>query len=77
MPKPNGISLGLSSEDGRSALPTIRVTPHDRTTDTIWDAVQDARDAGWTFQNFKKEVVAAWRDEIEIDAKRELKNVVW
>jgi hypothetical protein len=39
--------------------------------------IQEARDAGWNFLTFKKEVIAAWEHEVRSDAKEEIANLKW
>ncbi len=72
--KPNGLNV-LLTENGPWITPTLQVTPIDRVADKIWDAVQEARDAGWDLHTFKKEVIEAWEHEVKSDAKEEIKNL--
>ncbi len=67
MGKPSGISLGRSAQG-----PTLSVTPISRAEDAIWNAVEEAFDAGMTPERFKAEVVQAWKEEFSRQSKRAL-----
>ena len=71
MSKPSGISLGING----NGLPTMRVTPISRAEDAIWNAVQEAVDAGMTPTQFKREVIQAWDEELRASAKRTMKEL--
>lgn len=62
--KPLGIGLGL-----RDGVPCFYVTPINRVTDQIWDAVRDAICANMTPEQFKTEVIQAWQHHLAEDAK--------
>ena len=58
MSKPNGLSA------------TLQVLKPSRAEDAIWDAVQEAIDAGMTPERFKREVMQAWMHELSEETKR-------
>jgi hypothetical protein len=71
MSKPSGISLTLDSYGDLR----MRVTPTDRVADKIWEAVEEAIDAGMEPRAFRNEVVAAWEHELRERAKRAVKEL--
>ena len=71
MSKPSGISLGITA----GGVPTMSVTHISRAEDAIWNAVQEAVDAGMTPEQFKREVAQAWTEELRAQAKRTMKEL--
>ena len=49
--------------------PAFHVTMPSKTEDRIWDAVEEAIEAGWTPVRFKHEVAAAWEAILKKAAK--------
>lgn len=68
--KPPGIGLTMTG-----GVPHFYVTPIDRVADRIWDAVRDAIDANMQPEQFKREVIAAWRSHLKDDAERAAKEL--
>lgn len=64
MSKPLGI--GLSMESG---VPHMFVTPINRVTDLIWDAVQEALCANMTPEQFRREASQAWQHYLREEQK--------
>jgi hypothetical protein len=55
MSKPPGIQYGITASG-----PYLRVSPRDRVTDAIYDAVEAALDDGWTVEEFRREAASCW-----------------
>jgi len=53
--KPNGVQVVI-----RDGALVMQVTPHDRVTDHIYDAVQEAIEAGWDAERLRREIREAW-----------------
>ncbi len=68
MGKPSGIHLGMTSRG-----PVLSVTAISRAQDAIWNAVQEAVDGGMTPEQFRREVVQAWAEELKREKDRVLK----
>jgi len=68
--KPLGIDIVLSG-----GVPVFRMSPIDRTTDRIWDAVREAINANMTPEQFKQEVIQAWKYHLEEDIKHAIKEL--
>jgi hypothetical protein len=62
--KPPGIYAALH---GGSV--TFNVRQPSRVEDAIWNAVQEAIDAGWDAKAFKAEAASAWEEELRRQAK--------
>jgi hypothetical protein len=69
--KPLGIGIGL--KDG---VPCFYVTPINRVTDQIWDAVREAINANMLPEQFKREVAEAWNWHLQEDAKAATKELL-
>ena len=67
MSKPPGLSVALTGAGGIS----LRVTPSDRIADKVWDAVEDAIDAGWTVERFRREAAECWDGYMSEKRKRD------
>lgn len=65
MSKPLGVSLTVDA--GRN--PRMFVTPSDRVTDQIWDAVREAINANMTPKQFLSECEDAWQHHLKQDAE--------
>ena len=63
MGKPTGIGLVT---DGHSIGFSVDLAS--KVEDAIWDAVEEAINAGWTPERFKSEAADAWRDRLKQDA---------
>jgi len=61
-------SLGLSMGFGKDGL-SLSVSHPTSVDDAVWDAVEQAINAGWTPQQFRNEIADAWRDRLLSDAK--------
>ncbi len=70
MPKPPGLSMSMVG-----GLPRFQVTPIDRVTDQIWDAVREAINSNMTPQQFKCEAADAWESHLKEDAKDAAKEL--
>jgi len=62
--KPPGISL--------DNFPSLRVTTPSITEDKIWEAVEAAISDGWTANRFRREVIQAWKYELESKIERDI-----
>lgn len=65
MPKPLGVQVDI----GVDGLPRVGCRPPSRVEDSIWDAVAEAIDAGWTPQKFRLEAAEAWETYLRDEAK--------
>lgn len=64
MSKPLGI--GLTLVDG---VPVMRVKTPDKVEDAVWEAVDEAINAGWDARRFRREAAEAWEQRLRDDAK--------
>ena len=48
----------------------LNVHKPSRTEDAIWNAVEEAINEGWTPKQFKDEVISAWEEKLQQDAKQ-------
>lgn len=55
--------------------PTFQIVKPDRIQDAIYEATQQAIDAGWTVDQFRREAAACWR--IYLDERQRLDAEVW
>jgi hypothetical protein len=60
MSAPN--KLGMDLVDG---VPCFAVRPRNSSVDRIWEAVEDAINAGMTVEQFKREAAEAWADTLK------------
>lgn len=65
MSKPNGIEMYLT----QSGDIGMRVVPIDRIADRVWDAVEEAINAGWTVEQFRCECAEAWAHTLRKQAE--------
>jgi hypothetical protein len=65
----SGKPLGISCVLDENRLPRMFVTPIDRVSDQIWDAVREAINANMTPDQFKHEASEAWQHHLAEDAK--------
>jgi hypothetical protein len=65
MAKPYGLSLGLTADGNLRA----GVNHPSRAEDAIWNAVEEAIDAGMTPERFKLEAAQAWEETLHSRAK--------
>lgn len=70
MSKPPGIRL--ERVDG---VPVMRVCQYSRVEDAIWDAVEEAINAGWDARKFRMEAASAWEHRLKEDAKDALRDL--
>lgn len=67
--KPLGIQLGIGPNG-----PTLGCRMPTSVEDKVWDAVQEAIEAGWTVEQFRRECAEAWkgllRDRMNDDMER-------
>lgn len=63
--KPPGIYLSAAH-----GAVTFNVRQPSRVEDAIWDAVQEAIEAGWDAKAFKREAASAWEDALTRQAKQ-------
>lgn len=70
MSKPPGVQFGVNA-DGLY----LRVTPSDRVADAIYNAVEEALDAGWTVERFRREAAECWR--LHLKARAESDARAW
>lgn len=67
--KPLGVQFGIGPNG-----PTLGCRMPSLVEDRVWEAVQDAIDAGWTVEQFRRECAEAWgeslRDRMKDDMER-------
>ena len=66
MSKPTGLAVVM---DTASGVPQFAVKQSSRVENAVWDAVQTAVDAGWSPEQFKREVADAWQEKLRDDAR--------
>jgi len=59
--KPLGVEINMAG--------SMSVTHPSKVEDAIWDAVEEAINAGWTPRQFKNEIAAAWVERLKQDAR--------
>lgn len=64
MSKPHGIAMSIV--DG---VPRMGVTFPTHAEDKVWDAVENAIDAGWDVERFRRECREAWSQTLKTRAK--------
>lgn len=64
MSKPTGLAVRVDECGVRFA-----VSHSSRVGNAVWDAVQTAVDAGWSPEQFKREVADAWQEKLRDDAR--------
>ena len=70
--KPPGIYLNTI----RNGDVTFNVRKPSRVEDAIWNAVQEAIEAGWTAKQFRQEAASAWEDELGRQAKAAVNDLM-
>ena len=67
--------LGLSMQIDTNGMPRMNVSPSDRVTDLIWEAVREAINANMLPSVFKRESALAWEHHLREDGKDALKEL--
>lgn len=71
MPKPLGVALELDAQDWRLR---VFVRQPSKVEDAVWEAVEQAIEAGWDPKRFKIEAEQAWEEKRQDDTKEEMKQ---